>query len=368
MNTYGNTLKVTIFGQSHAPAIGVVIDGFPAGMTVDMEALQRFLDRRAPRGAAYSTKRSEPDIPEFISGLVNGKTCGAPIAAIIRNTDTRSADYESLRDIPRPSHADYAAWVKFNGHNDIAGGGQFSGRLTAPLCIAGGLCLQWLASQGIHVAAHILSIGDVEDTPFDPVAVDCKAFATRTSDHPPVMNESAWKQMLETVEAARKDADSIGGVIECAATGLPAGLGEPMFGGVENRIASAVFGVPAVKGISFGSGFDGSRLRGSENNDPFVIDSGSVKTRTNSHGGILGGITSGMPLLFKAAIKPTASIGQEQDSVSLTSKQNVKLTVHGRHDPCIVPRAVPAIEAAAAVALCDLLLDCTQTIGEKPWT
>jgi chorismate synthase len=366
MNTYGKVLKVTIFGQSHAPAIGVVIDGFPAGMAVDMEALQRFLDRRAPRGSAYSTGRREPDIPEFISGLADGKTCGAPITAIIRNTDIRSADYEAFRDIPRPSHADYTAAVKFGGHNDIAGGGQFSGRLTAPLCIAGGLCLQWLRSRGVHVAAHILSIGDVEDTPFDPVAVDCEAVAAG-ADQPPVLNLSVWASMLETVEAARLSADSVGGVIECAATGLPAGLGDPMFEGVENRIATAVFGVPAVKGIAFGSGFHGTRLPGSQNNDPFVMDGGSVKTRTNHHGGILGGITSGMPLLFQAAIKPTASIGQEQDSVSLSARQNVKLVVHGRHDPCIVPRAVPAIEAAAAVALCDLLLDSTQTIGEEPW-
>ena len=364
MNTYGKNLKITIFGQSHAPAIGVVIDGFPAGMAVDMQALRHFLSRRAPGGAAYATRRKEADEPEFLSGLVDGKTCGAPITAIIRNADTRSADYSNLHAIPRPSHADYTAYVKFNGHNDIAGGGQFSGRLTAPLCIAGALCLQFLKAQGIHVAAHILSVGTVEDAPFDPVSIDCEAFAAQTAGGPPVVNAAVWEAMLAEIEAARLQADSVGGVIECAATGLPVGLGDPMFSGMENRISSAVFGVPAVKGIAFGSGFAGARRKGSENNDAFVMDGGVVRTRTNNHGGILGGISSGMPLLFQVAMKPTASIGREQQSVSLTELKDVKLVIHGRHDPCVVPRAVPCIEAAAAIALCDMLLDSTQTIGE----
>ena len=264
MNSYGQNLKITIFGQSHAPAIGVVIDGFPAGLTVDMDALQRFLSRRAPSGAAYSTKRKEADIPEFLSGLVNGTTCGAPIAAIIHNTNAHSSDYDDLRDVPRPGHADYTAYIKFGGQNDIAGGGQFSGRLTAPLCIAGGLCMQLLNKQGIYIAAHILAIGGIEDTPFDPISVDCEAFAWKAADMPPLVDEMMWKAMLAEIDAARRDSDSLGGVIECAATGLPAGIGSPMFAGLENRIASAVFGVPAVKGISFGSGFAGTRLRGSK--------------------------------------------------------------------------------------------------------
>jgi chorismate synthase len=367
MNTYGKTLKITIFGQSHAPAVGVVIDGFPAGMAVDMEALQRFLNRRAPGGAAYATTRKEPDIPEFLSGLVDGKTCGAPITAIIRNTDARSSDYEAMRDIPRPSHADYTAYVKFGGHNDVAGGGQFSGRLTAALCIAGGLCLQLLKLRGIDIAAHILSIGGVEDVPFDPVNADCKTLSVRAADAPSVLDLAVWPKMLQEIEAARLDGDSVGGVIECAAAGLPAGIGSPMFDGMENRIAAAVFGIPAVKGVSFGSGLEGSRLRGSRNNDAFWMDGDTVKTKTNNHGGILGGITSGMPLLFKAAFKPTPSIAMEQDSVSLSEKRNTKLIVRGRHDPCIVPRAVPCVEAAAAVALCDALMDSRQTIGEWSW-
>ncbi|MFH1512794.1 MAG: chorismate synthase [Bacillota bacterium] len=367
MNTYGKHLQITIFGQSHAPAIGVVIDGFPAGFAVDMEALQRFLNRRAPGGAAYGTKRKEADIPEFLSGLKNGKTCGAPIAAVIRNTDAKSSDYEALRDIPRPSHADYPAYVRFGGHNDIAGGGQFSGRLTAPLCIVGGLCLQLLKHQGIHIAAHILSIGSVDDLPYDPVHVDCAAFSVTVETDPPVIDSAIWPRMLQEIETARKDGDSVGGVVECAATGLPAGLGSPMFEGIENIIAAAVFGIPAVKGVSFGSGFEGSRLRGSQNNDAFCMDGDSVKTKTNSHGGILGGLTSGMPLIFRAAFKPTPSIALEQDSVSLSGHRDVKLQVHGRHDPCVVPRAVPCVEAAAAVALCDILLESKQAIGEDAW-
>lgn len=368
MNTYGTNLKITIFGQSHAPAIGVVVDGFPAGFAVDMEALQHFLKRRAPGGAAYTTKRKEADVPEFLTGIVNGKTCGAPITAIIRNTDTRSQDYEALRDVPRPSQADYAAYVKFGGQNDIAGSGQFSGRLTAPLCIAGGLCLQLLQKQGIRVAAHILSIGSVEDTPFDPVTVDCAALSLQHDGRPPVNDASVWPKMLDAIEAARADDDSVGGVIECAITGIPAGIGNPMFLGMENRIAAAVFGIPAIKGVSFGSGFDGSLRRGSQNNDPYVMDGDQLKTKTNHHGGIIGGITTGMPLVFKAAMKPTPSIALEQESVSLSAKQNVKLRIQGRHDPCIVPRAVPVVEAAAAIALCDALLDSKQTLGEMAWT
>ncbi len=364
MNTYGTNMKVTIFGQSHAPAIGAVIDGFPAGMAVDMDELQRFLARRAPGGTAYGTKRREPDIPEFLSGLVNGKTCGAPITAIIRNTDARSSDYDSVRDVPRPSHADYAAYVKFGGHNDIAGGGEFSGRLTAPLCIAGGLCLQLLKSRGIRAAAHILSIGDIDDDPFDPVNVDCAAFAATDAGNPPVIRSGVWETMLKEIEDARKAGDSVGGVIECAVTGLQAGLGGPMFEGIENRIAQAVFAIPAVKGISFGSGFEGSRMRGSRNNDAFTMDGDTVKTKTNNHGGILGGITSGMPVIFRAAMKPTPSIALEQDSVSLTERRNAKLRIQGRHDPCIVPRAVPCMEAAAAIALCDMLFNNQPTIGE----
>ncbi len=329
-NSFGSRFRFTIFGQSHAPVVGVTIEGLPSGFAPDMQALAAFLARRAPGSGKYVTTRKEADAPEFIAGLVDGHTCGAPVTAVIRNTNTRSGDYEDLRRVPRPGHADYTAFAKYGPDRDVAGGGQFSGRLTAPLCVAGGLALQLLAQEGINIRARIASIGGETD----PAAIEA---------------------LLADVKAA---GDSVGGVVECVAEGVPAGLGEPMFGGMENRIAQAVFAIPAVKGVEFGAGFAVGHMRGSENNDPFYFDGpGPVRTRTNHHGGILGGITSGMPIVFRAAFKPTPSIGMEQDSVDLFSHENVKLTVKGRHDPCVVLRAVPCVEAAAAVAIYDALLE-----------
>lgn len=351
-STYGENLKLSIFGQSHAPAIGMTLDGIPAGLTVDLEKLQQFLNRRAPGQNDFSTPRREEDRPEFLSGLLNGFTCGAPLAAIIRNTNTRSGDYANLMDCPRPGHADYTAQVKYGGFQDAAGGGHFSGRLTAPLCIAGGLCKQWLEAKGIRISAHIAAIAGISDTPFDPIQPQLDSVCTDF----PVLNPQAGAKMREAVAAARMEQDSVGGIIECAVTGLPAGLGEPMFGGVEGRIAQIVYGIPAVKGVEFGIGFEAANLRGSENNDDFRMEEGKVVTSTNHCGGILGGITNGMPLLFRAAIKPTPSISQAQQSVSLSRGENQELVVKGRHDPCIVPRAVPVVEAAAAIAIFDMLL------------
>ncbi len=329
-NSIGNRYRFTIWGQSHAPAIGVTIEGLPAGFRPDMEALASFLARRAPGGGPFSTPRKEADAPEILSGLADGVTCGAPLTAVIRNTDTRSGDYENLRRVPRPGHADYPAMVKYGEARDVAGGGQFSGRLTAPLCIAGGLAIQLLSREGITVRAHILSIGG-EDDPLN---------------------------MTVRMQAARDAGDSVGGVIECVCEGVPAGLGDPMFGGMENRIAQIVFGIPAVKGIEFGAGFRAAAMTGSENNDSYYFDEdGAVRTRTNHAGGILGGITTGMPIVFRAVCKPTPSIGLEQDSVDLASGKAAKLIVEGRHDPCIVPRAVPVVEAAAACAVYDALLE-----------
>lgn len=351
-STYGENLKLSIFGQSHGAAIGMTLDGIPAGLPVDLEKLQQFLGRRAPGQNDYSTPRREEDRPEFLSGLLNGFTCGAPLAAIIRNTNTRSGDYANLMDCPRPGHADYTAQVKYGGYQDAAGGGHFSGRLTAPLCIAGGLCKQWLEAKGIRIGAHIAAIAGISDTPFDPIQPQLDSVCTDF----PVLNPQAGAKMREAVAAARMEQDSVGGIIECAVTGLPAGLGEPMFGGVEGRIAQIVYGIPAVKGVEFGIGFEAANLRGSENNDDFRMEEGKVVTSTNHCGGILGGITSGMPLLFRAAIKPTPSISQAQQSVSLSRGENQELVVKGRHDPCIVPRAVPVVEAAAAIAIFDMLL------------
>ena len=351
-STYGENLKLSIFGQSHGAAIGMTLDGIPAGLPVDLEQLQTFLNRRAPGQNDYSTPRKEEDRPEFLSGVLDGHTCGAPLAAIIRNTNTRSGDYSNLKDCPRPGHADYTAQVKYGGCQDAAGGGHFSGRLTAPLCIAGGLCKQWLETRGIRVGAHIAAIAGVEDDAFDPMCPQLEAVNTDF----PVLNPQAGAKMREAVSAARMSLDSVGGIIECAVTGLPVGLGEPMFGGVEGRIAQIVYGIPAVKGVEFGIGFEAANLRGSENNDPFRMENGKVVTATNHCGGILGGITNGMPLLFRAAIKPTPSISQVQQSVSLSLGETRELVVKGRHDPCIVPRAVPVVEAAAAIAIFDLLL------------
>ena len=353
-STYGEHIKLTIFGQSHGPAIGMTLDGVPAGLKVDLDALQAFLNRRAPGQNDYSTPRREADMPEFLSGIVDGYTCGAPITAIIRNTNTRSGDYEELKDCPRPGHADYTAQIKYGGSQDVAGGGHFSGRLTAPLCIAGGLCKQWLEKKGIQIAAHIVAIGGVVDEPVYLDWVDPDFSKIRTEF--PVLNPEAGEKMRQVIAAARANGDSVGGLIECIATGIPSGIGDPMFGGMESRIAQIVYGIPAVKGLDFGSGFSGSYMLGSENNDAFAIRDGKVVTLTNNAGGILGGITTGMPLVFQAAIKPTPSISLPQQTVSLSAMEERTLEVKGRHDPCIVPRAVPVIEAAAAIAVFDASL------------
>lgn len=353
-STYGENLKLSIFGQSHGAAIGIVLDGIPAGLPVDMEALQAFLDRRAPGKAAYATSRRESDRPEFLAGLVNGYTCGAPIAAIIHNTNTRSGDYNNLKDCPRPGHADYTAQVKYGGYQDVAGGGHFSGRLTAALCIAGGLCKQWLEQRGIHIGAHLCAVAGIEDLPvlLDPVNPDLTQIGTDF----PVVNPEAGQKMQAAIASAKEDGDSVGGIIECMVTGLPAGIGDPMFGGLESRIAQIVYGIPAVKGLEFGSGFYGSTLRGSENNDVFAMAGENVITATNNAGGILGGISSGMPVVFRAAIKPTPSISKPQQSISLSEHTERTLEITGRHDPCIAPRAVPVVEGAAAIAIFDAIL------------
>jgi len=354
-STYGERLKLSIFGQSHGPSIGMTLDGIPAGLPVDFEKLQQFLNRRAPGLNDHSTTRKEEDKPEFLAGIVDGYTCGAPIAAVIANNNTHSVDYSNLRDCPRPGHADYTAQMKYGGYQDVAGGGHFSGRLTAPLCIAGGLCKQWLENMGVRIAAHIVAIGGVVDEP--GVYLDwAKPELDLIQPDFPVLNPEAGVKMKEAISAAKAEGDSVGGLVECIATGLPAGLGEPMFGGMESKIAQIIYGIPAVKGLNFGSGFAGAYMRGSENNDQFYIDDGKVKTRRNYAGGILGGITNGMPLVFEVAVKPTPSISKPQKSISLSRMEEMELIVKGRHDPCIVPRAVPVIEAAAAIAIYDAVL------------
>lgn len=352
---FGTALKIQIFGQSHAPAIGVCIDGFPVGFAPDFDALDAFLARRAPGQGAYATARKEADKPEFVSGFVEGHTCGAPIAAVIHNTDVRSKDYGNIAEMPRPSHADFPAWMKYGNQADYRGGGHFSGRLTAPLCIAGGLCLQWLAQKGIRIGAHILQIGAAKDCALDPVSPALPVNGL-------TLDPAAWERMQEEIAAAKADKDSVGGVIECAVTGLKAGYGEPIFGGMENRLAQILFGIPAVKGVEFGAGFGCAALRGSENNDPYYYDeNGFVRTRTNHAGGIAGGISTGMPIVFRAAFKPTPSIAKPQETITFTGgTAPAVLEIKGRHDPCIVPRAVPCVEAAAAVAILDAILEGNQ--------
>lgn len=361
-STYGENLKLSIFGQSHSPAIGMVLDGIPAGLPVDTQRLQEFLNRRAPGQNDYSTPRREEDSPEFLGGILDGFTCGAPIAAVIRNRNTRSGDYANLRDCPRPGHADYTAQIKYGGFQDYAGGGHFSGRLTAPLCIAGGLCKQWLEERGIRIGARIAAIaGETDEIDLDPLHPQLDLIGKDF----PVFSPASGERMRAKIAQARTEGDSVGGVVECFITALPAGLGEPMFGGVESRIAQIVYGIPAVKSVDFGAGYACAYMRGSQCNDAFTVENGTVRTLTNHSGGILGGITTGMPVIFQAAFKPTPSISRPQQSVSLSQPQIQELSVKGRHDPCIVPRAVPVVEAAAAIAIFDLILGNTQTDRRK---
>ena len=360
-STYGDNLKLSIFGQSHGAAVGMTLDGIPAGLPVDFEKLQAFLNLRAPGQNDWSTPRKEEDRPEFLAGIVDGFTCGAPIAALIYNKNTRSGDYANLKDCPRPGHADYTAQVKYGGFQDAAGGGHFSGRLTAPLCIAGGMCKQWLEEMGIRIRAHILQIGTASDIPFDPLQPQMNDICLNF----PVLDHSAAEKMQKEIALARQNADSIGGSIECAVTGLPAGLGEPMFGGVESRIAQIVYGIPAVKGLWFGDGIHAPEALGSAYNDAYTFKNGKVTTLTNHNGGILGGITNGVPVIFTTAIKPTPSIGQSQQTVNLKTGEITTLQVKGRHDPCIVPRAVPVMEAAAAIAIYDMILETRHHYGTE---
>lgn len=367
--TYGKNLKIQVFGQSHAAAIGVVMDGLPAGEAMDLAAVAAFMARRAPGKSPLATARKEADVPEVLCGLADGHTVGAPLAAVIRNTDARSADYASLTGgaagtgaapalrVPRPGHSDYPAWVRTGGAADIRGGGAFSGRLTAPLCFAGGVARQLLARRGVQVYAHIASVGGVCDALPDFCHPDAAALAAVQEKAFPVLDDTVGEAMKARIAAAQAQGDSVGGSIRCIVTGLPAGLGAHMFDGVENRISAAVFGIPGVRGIEFGSGFAGCEGCGTQFNDPYMMENGAVRTAKNDAGGVLGGSTTGMPLVFRLAMRPTPTVAQPQHSVDLAAGENTTLTAAGRHDPCILPRAVPAVEAVAALAVLDLLLD-----------
>lgn len=354
---WGKNLRISVFGESHGVGIGVVLDGFPSGLSLDMEQLSDEMARRRPGIGRHTTARSEGDNVEILSGIYKGYTSGAPICGIIRNHDTKSEDYKELEDLPRPGHADFTGGVRYHGFNDPRGSGHFSGRITAPLVFAGEICRQYLETKGIYIGSHIQKIKDVIDCPFDPCRVGESELLKLRSMSVPVNDRSCAQEMLDTIENARLGMDSVGGIVETAIIGLPAGIGSPMFANVEARLSSILFSVPAVKGLEFGEGFAIACLNGSEANDAFYMADGVVRTKTNNNGGINGGITNGMPVVFRVAIKPTSSIGLEQDTVDLRTGIASKLCVKGRHDPCIVIRVVPVIDAVAAIAVLDLLLD-----------
>ncbi|MCH5195148.1 MAG: chorismate synthase [Oscillospiraceae bacterium] len=353
---FNKGIDISIFGESHGKAIGVVVDNLPAGENIDIDKILDFMQRRASKKDGTSTTRSEKDIPEIVSGLYGGKTTGTPLCAMILNTDQKSVDYGNISHIARPAHADYTGFLRYNGSNDPRGGGHFSGRLTAPLCFAGAVCGQILENRGITTGAHIERIKDVCDDKFDPVNISVEQLNAVKSGFP-VLSTDAEDKMREMINAARLNSDSLGGIVECAAVGFPAGIGSPMMDGLENIISQLVFSIPAVKGIEFGNGFSCADIYGSENNDEFYIENGKILTKTNNHGGILGGISSGMPIIFRVAFKPTPSISRPQNSVDYKGMTETELVIKGRHDPCVVPRAVPCVEAAMNIALLSALMD-----------
>ena len=353
---WGERLKISLFGESHGPGIGVVLDGFPPGLELDFEKISLEMERRKPKSSAYSTSRKEADEVEILSGLYKGRTTGTPICGLIRNSDTRSQDYERTSHLARPGHADYTGFVRFGGYNDFRGGGHFSARLTAALVFAGAIARQYLEDKGIHIGSHIFSIGDVLDVGFDMTHITRKQLDHLRNMELPVNDASCGDAYLSVIDEARRMGDSVGGIIETAVIGLPAGLGTPFFGNVEGKLSSILFSIPAVKGVEFGAGFSITGMKGSEANDSFYMDGGQVRTKTNNNGGINGGITNGMPVVFRVALKPTSSIFLVQDTIDIKKMENAKLELKGRHDTCIVPRAVPVVEAACSIALCDLYL------------
>ena len=355
---WNNRISISIFGESHGPAIGVVIDNLPPGEHIDIEELGRFLSRRAPKKDGTTTMRSEKDLPQIMSGLINDKTTGTPLCAFIQNTDTRSKDYSNISKLARPGHADYTGAVRYKGFNDIRGGGHFSGRLTAPLCFAGAICGQILEKRGIYTGAHIAEIHNIKDDMFDRTNVNKNEILDVRYKKFPVINDSRGEEMFEDIQKARIGCESLGGIIECACVNVPAGIGSPIFDGLENTLAQLIFGIPAVKGLEFGAGFLTAKMVGSQNNDDFYVDErGHVKTKTNNHGGILGGISSGMPITLNVAIKPTPSISKPQDTIDLGDMKNDVLSIKGRHDPSIVPRAVPCVEAAVNIGILSHMID-----------
>lgn len=355
--SFGKNFKVTLFGQSHSEDLGIIIDGISAGYKINKDLIRKNLDRRRPGKNKFSTARKEDDDFKIVSGEVDGLTCGAPICAIIENKDMKSKDYDNLKDRPRPSHADYPAYVKFNGFNDIRGGGQFSGRMTAPIVIAGSIAEDLLLNRGIKIYSRIKSLGDEEDAKLELKDINEDKLSNLKNEDFPVFDYEARKKMQEEILKAKEEVDSIGGIVETFILNMPVGIGEPFFDSLESVISHAVFSVPGIKGIEFGSGFEATKMRGSLHNDEYYYEKGEVKTKSNNHGGIIGGLSSGMPIIFRTAVKPTSSISKTQSTISLKDKKNVDLEIVGRHDPSIVPRALVAIEMITAIAILDLVIE-----------
>lgn len=355
--SFGKNFKVTLFGQSHSEDLGIVIDGISAGYKINKDLIRKNLERRRPGKNKFSTARKEDDDFKIVSGEVEGITCGAPLCALIENKDQRSKDYDNLKDRPRPSHADYSAYVKFKGFNDIRGGGQFSGRMTAPIVIAGSIAEDLLLKRGIKIYSRIKSIGQASDIDINLNKIGEEKLCDLKNEDFPVFDNEAREKMQEEILKAKEDGDSIGGIVETFVLNMPAGIGEPFFDSLESVISHAVFSVPGIRGIEFGSGFEAAKMHGSSHNDEYYYENGEVKTRTNNHGGIIGGLSSGMPIIFRTAVKPTSSIAKTQNTISLKDKKNVNLKIIGRHDPSIVPRALVAIEMITALAILDLVME-----------
>lgn len=356
-STIGKNIRFTIFGESHGKGVGIVIDGLPAGIRIDRDYIIFQMQRRRPGRTDMSTLRNETDSFEILSGVFEGMTSGAPLCAFIKNSDVENDSYEKNKGIMRPSHADFTANIKYGGYNDYRGGGMFSGRLSAPMVFAGSICRQFIEMKGIIIGSHVYSIGEIEDLPFDGIKIDPNLLQSLSKMELPVIDGAKGELMKDALEKARDEQDSIGGIIEAAAINMPRGIGSPFFDSVESCLSHMLFSIPAIKGVEFGRGFEITKHRGSEANDEFYMDGENVRTYSNNSGGIQGGITNGMPVVFRVAVKPTASIWKEQRTVDILNHKETTIRAEGRHDPCIVPRALPVVESAAAMVIADLLLE-----------
>ncbi len=354
---WGKHISISIFGESHGTGIGIVLSGLPGGIKIDLEYIKREMKRRAPGQNKISTPRKEGDEFEILSGYFNERTTGSPLCAVIYNTNKISKDYDALKYLMRPGHGDYTGYIKYSGFNDHRGGGHFSGRITAPLVFAGALCKQILEKKEIFIGSHVLSIGHIKENHFDEIKIQGKDLQNLSSKEFPVIEDKVGEEMKKEILKVKEEFDSIGGIIETAIINMDVGIGDPFFDSIESKLSHIVFSIPGVKGIEFGAGFEISKMKGSKANDEFYIENEKIKTYSNNHGGILGGISSGMPIIFRTAFKPTSSIGKGQKTIDINNNENTTLNIQGRHDPCIVPRALPVVDAVAAIAILDMIIE-----------